>query len=810
MRHGCFLGGLLFALGSAAAPAAGPDAGRPPTPDQVRFFETKVRPLLAEHCFRCHGPDRQKANLRLDAPEALRRGGASGEPAVVPGRPDDSLLLRAVRHQDPAPHMPPKAILSDRQVADLALWVKMGAPYPAVTASPGSGRDFWAFRPPVDPPVPAVKDRAWARGPLDHFVLAKLEAAGLRPAPPADRRTLLRRVTFDLTGLPPAPEEIDAFLKDDSPQAFVRVVDRLLASPAYGERWGRHWLDVARYADSNGLDENVAHGNAWRYRDYVIAAFNADMPYDQFVLEQLAGDLLPAADPASRNRQLIATGFLALGPKVLAEVDEKKMEMDIVDEQIDTVGRTFLGLTVGCARCHDHKFDPIPTEDYYALAGVFKSTKTMESFTKVARWHENPVASPQELAAHAAHGREVARLRDAVQQLSRKAGELVQAAAKPGSAPPRDLEPLFPPETRAELKRLRDELARLEKAAPVLPTAMGVTEGKVADTAVHIRGSCLTLGKVVPRRVPAVVAGSEPPTFDGRQSGRLQLARWLVRRDHPLTARVLVNRVWRWHFGTGLVRSPDNFGRLGEQADNPELLDWLAHRFRDGNGSVKALHRLLLLSSVYQMSSAAEAGARERDPDNRLHGRADVRRLEAEEVRDALLVVSGRLDRTMGGSLLHVKNRAYLFDHTSRDTTRYDSRRRSVYLPVIRNHLYDVFGLFDFPDSTVPNGDRASTTVAPQALFFLNGELPAQAAESLAGLLLADREADDQARVQQLYLRAYGRPATPREMARAQDILRDAEQALRAAEPDAGKRRLRAWACLGQVVLAANEFIYLK
>jgi hypothetical protein len=812
MRHGFVLLTLLTGLSLGLAAAAGGAEERKPTPEQLRFFETNIRPLLAKQCYKCHGPNKHKSDLRLDSLDGMLKGGASGKPAIVAGQPEKSLVIKAVSHQDEALKMPPKEKLSVRQIADLTRWIQMGAPYPRLATGDDSpaGRKFWAFQPPIDPAVPAVRDTAWPQSALDHFVLAKLEAKGLRPAPPADKRTLIRRATFDLTGLPPTPEEINAFLADDSPQAFGRVVDRLLASPRYGERWGRHWLDVARYADSNGLDENVAFGNAWRYRDYVVAAFNRDKPYDLFLLEQLAGDLLPpTGDLAIRHERLTATGFLALGPKVLAEVDEKKMEMDIIDEQIDTVGRAVMGLTLGCARCHDHKFDPIETEDYYALAGVFKSTRTMESFKKIARWYECSLATEQDLARQAAYDRQVAQHKDALQKLVQKANEQLKTTAKPGAKPATNPEASYPAETKVELKRLRDELTRLEKEAPVLPSAMGASEGTVGDTAVHVRGNPVTLGKVVPRRIPRVLAGPDQPVFDGKQSGRLQLARWLVRRDHPLTSRVTVNRIWRWHFGQGLAPSPDNFGKLGGLPENQPLLDWLAYRFVDGRWSIKAMHRLILLSSTYQMSSAYDARAAEVDPQNRLHWRTDVRRLEAEAIRDALLAVSDTLDPAMGGPVLHVPNRGYLFDHTSRDTTRYDSRRRSLYLPVIRNHLYDVFQLFDAPDATVLNGDRATTTVAPQALFMMNSDLAAQASESLAAGLLQRSEADE-ARVQRLYLKAYGRNATGAEVDKAKALLTDCERLLRDRERDAAKRRLQAWTCLTQVIVAANEFIYVQ
>jgi hypothetical protein len=769
---------------------AGPAVGGDPAAD-VDFFEKEVRPLLVAHCHSCHSGAKVKGGLSLDGPEGWLRGGDLG-PAVVPGQPDESLLVAAVRHEDESLKMPPKGKLSPAQVETLTRWVARGAPGPAAVAvrpardgEPGTRPTPWAFRPLTDPAPPAVADAAWPRDGLDRFILAALEAKGLRPAPAADRRTLIRRVAFDLTGLPPTHAEVEHFLNDNAPDAYGRLVDRLLASPHYGERWGRHWLDLARYADSNGLDENVAHGNAWRYRDYVVAAFNADLPYDRFVTEQIAGDLLPPADSVEEtHRRLVATGFLALGPKVLAEVDERKMEMDIVDEQLDTVGKAVLGLTLGCARCHDHKFDPISTADYYGLAGVFKSTRTMETFTKVARWHENSLANEAERSRKAAHDAEVAAKKEAIK------GEKDEDA----------------------LKRLKDELAALEKAAPTLPSAMGATEGTVADVAIHVRGSHLTLGAVVPRRVPESLSGPDAPSFSAAASGRLELARWLVSPGHPLTARVLVNRVWRWHFGRGLVGTPDNFGALGEPPSHPELLDWLARRFEEGGWSLKSLHRRIVLSSTYRMGSAFDAEAARIDPENRLRWRADVRRLEAEAIRDALLAVAGRLDRTMGGSLLTVANRGYFFDHTSRDATGYDSPRRSIYLPVVRNHLYDLFALFDATDASVPSGDRATTTVAPQALLMLNSDLVLDAARALAADLLRDDGAGDAERLATLYERAYGRPPTDAETRRAGAALGAFEAALRSGDAacDAPAARLGAWQALCQAVLAANEFVTIR
>ena len=679
-----------------------------------------------------------------------------------------------------------------------------------------AGEASWAFQRPVDPPLPAVQDVEWAATPLDAFVLAKLEENGLRPAPPADRRTLIRRVTLDLTGLPPTPAEVAARVTDDAPDTFAKVVDRLLASPHYGERWGRHWLDVARYADSNGLDENHAYANAWRYRDYVIAAFSADKPYDQFVTEQLAGDLLPVSDDASlleslHHERLIATGFLALGPKFLAEKDPQKMEMDIIDEQIDTVGRTFMGLTLGCARCHDHKFDPIPTDDYYALAGIFKSTRTMEHFIKFARWYEHPLLTEETRRRNEDIERRLVELEAEIKSLVDAANRELQ---KEGDSLPPQPDRAYPPEVRKQLERMNQQAATLRESSQI-PSTMGATEREVVDVRVHQGGSHLNLGETVARRFPEVLAGRGQRPFDPDRSGRLRLSRWLVAPDHPLTARVMVNRLWRWHFGQGLVRSPDNFGMLGDRPVNQPLLDWLANRFVEGGWSIKAMHRLIVLSRTYQMSDRYDAQAASVDPENRLQWRRGVRRLEAEAIRDMLLAVSGQLDTAMGGSLLKAKNREYVFHINQDDATSYDFRRRSVYLPVVRNNLYDVFSLFDYADASMINGNRPTTTIAPQALFLMNSDFVNKATQQMAsGLLAGDAthaEAPaDTARIQTLYLTAYGRPATLTELARAESFLDRTEDDFAALDSKRLSPQLRAWQLLCQIVVAADEFIYVR
>ena len=821
--------GLLFLL--VAVPLHAADTAG------VEFFEKRIRPLLVERCYECHSAEAKKikGGLRLDTREGLLKGGDAG-PALVPGDPDKSRLIEAVRYKNQDLQMPPKSPLRPEQVRDLEQWVKLGAPDPRTPSAKVAdnkrvinieeGRKFWSFQPLARITPPSVKDGTRAKTPLDQFVLAKLEEKGLKPAPPADKRTLLRRATFDLTGLPPTLLELDVFLADKSPEAFAKVVERLLASPQYGERWGRHWLDVARYADSNGLDENVAFGNAWRYRDYVVNAFNRDKPYDRFLVEQIAGDLLPAPESvAVKHERLTALGFLSIGPKLLAEPDKVKLEMDMIDEQIDTLGRAVMGMTFGCARCHDHKFDPLPTADYYSLAAIFKSTRTMDDLKTIAKWHEPEIATPSDRAMLAAYTQRIVAQKTVVSNFVATANSALLAEKKT-NALPKNPESLYPTNSVAELKRLREALAELEKEAPELPSTMGVTEATniVKAFPIHIRGSHLTLGREVPRAEPQVMQIPIRPQFTEQQSGRLELARWLANPEHPLTARVMVNRLWRWHFGRGLVASTDNFGALGERPSHPELLDWLARRFVDSGWSVKAMHRLIMNSETYQRAALlAEENmgapilsprAREifrptskmagLDPENSLYARFPQRRLEAEEIRDALLFVAGTLDLTMGGKTLPLKNREFVFNHTSKDATSYGSVRRALYLPVIRNHLYDLFEQFDFPDPAVPSGNRTATVVAPQALLMMNSELATSAAESFAKRLSA-AGTDDARRIELAHQLAYSRPARPHELEWARKFLDQFPKtaAVAGTQP-------QAWAAFCQALLAANEFIYLN
>jgi hypothetical protein len=676
-----------------------------------------------------------------------------------------------------------------------------GADEPPITEE---DRQFWAFRAPVDPPLPPVANSAWPRGSIDSFVLAGLEAAGLQPARTADKRTFIRRATFDLHGLPPTPDEVAQFLEDNSDDAFARLIDRLLASPRYGERWGRHWLDLARYSDSNGMDENMAMAEAWRYRDWVVAAFNSDTPYDAFLRDQLAGDLLPSADEATNHARWVATGFLVLGPKMLAEDDPVKMEMDIIDEQIDTIGRAVMGMTLGCARCHDHKFDPISTADYYSLAGIFKSTKTMEHYRVVAQWFERPLAPDAEVARLNAHKAEIERVKAEIRPLEDavKSEQGTAAGAEPKAG--RD-----PTEASAKLAAAKEELAALEKSKPNVPHALAVTDRQAQNLRIHLRGDHMTLGAEVPRRFPRILAGDALPQIAANTSGRLDLANWLTRSDHPLTSRVMVNRIWQGHFGQGLVRSSDNFGRLGEAPDHQPLLDWLTRRFVESDWSIKTMHRLIMTSSAYQMSTDYDGKAAARDPENRLLWRMNRRRLAAEEIRDAILSIGAGLDLKMGGSLLTNKNHTYVTSTASVNDVKYDNMRRSIFLPVVRSSLYDMFGVFDFADPSTANGKRPATTVAPQALFMMNSALVEKQTRAMAEDLLNNNEVDA-LRVRAMYLRAYGRPCSDEEASRGLQFVDQFQSHLTAKNVAAKDARLSAWQALCRALISSNEFIYVN
>jgi hypothetical protein len=660
---------------------------------------------------------------------------------------------------------------------------------------PGNGNgekasDHWAFQAVSDPEPPRVRDQSWVRNGIDHFILAKLESNGIPTPDRASKAILERRLSFALVGLPPAML--------DPKDSFLEQVEELLASPHYGERWGRHWLDVVRYADSNGLDENAAHANAWRYRDYVVRSFNEDKPFDRFITEQVAGDLLSTDGNFSvRRNNLVATGFLALGPKLLAEPDLVKLEMDMIDEQIDVLGRAVLGLTLGCARCHEHKFDPVSTEEYYALAGIFKSTRTMESLKRPAKWVENLLANSEEQKLSKKHQDLIDAQNAVVVAYRERANQNLLASGK-FSKLPKTPKAHYSEQTRKELEKLENILKQFNDSAPQLDYAMGVVEGNVTELPVFLGGDPDALGEIQSRGFPALFAAPETKILDSGGSGRLELAAWLTSSRNPLIARVIVNRIWRWHFGRGIVETTDNFGLLGAKPTHPELLDWLASRFIEEEWSIKALHRLILSSETWRMSSRAHSIASEKDPENRLLSCAPVRRLEAELIRDSLLYLSGELDLALGGSTWSYENRKLVFNHTSEDNTNYLTNRRSIYLPVIRNNVYDLFELFDFPNPNAMSGDRTPSSTPQQALYLMNSPLVQQAALDFSKKGFGT---DPKVRIHLMYQSAFHRDPDVDEIRQA---LRFVDTFPSTSEP------LDKWQAFAQSLICSNEFLFLQ
>jgi hypothetical protein len=797
-----FLSALFSALLSCLARAADP------APSQIQFFENRIRPVLAENCYKCHsvGAEKVKGGLLLDSRDSLLKGGDTG-PAIVPGDPGHSLLIKAVRYTDPDLQMPPKGKqLPDAVIADLEAWVKMGAPDPRTTtmaqkAWTDSSKTHWAWQPLTKPSVPSVQDSAWAKTPVDNFILAKLEEKGLKPNPPTDKRTLIRRATFDLVGLPPTAAEVDAFLKDESPEAFAKVVDRLLASPQYGERWGRHWLDVARYSDTKGQirrqREDPNYPFAWTYRDYVIRSFNEDKPFNLFVIEQLAADKLPAT--ARNPTNLCALGFLTVGDRFM------EMPNDIINDRIDVVTKAFCGLTVSCARCHDHKFDPIPTKDYYSLFGVFSSCVEPKFEPVIAKHLGGPEYSD--------YYKQRMDLEQEKDTLETKLRELRQKRDRDGLR-----------QVLRELRQNQGKVARLELTHPAAPPRAMVVEDvrRPHDSPVLIRGDAGNKGDVAPRHFLEVLSGGYRPPFTNG-SGRLDLAWAIVSKQNPITPRVLVNRIWLHHFGEGFVNTPDDFGMRSEPPSHPRLLDYLASCLQEDGWSIKKLHRLILLSSVYQESSANNSRFAQIDPENRLLWRANIRRLEIEALRDSLLAIGGDLDTTMFGRPVDIESEPF-------------STRRTIYGLVDRSDIADVFINFDFANPDLPTGRRHDTTVPQQALFLMNSPLVIEQAKRLVALPEFQACADDDAKIQFLYRRIYQRPPEPQETKLGSDFVasapvteapRDGDLALRPIMNEGAQGRpgqpgrkgrgiakkrapLKAWEEYAHALLQANEASFVN
>lgn len=946
---------VLLAIACALNAPARADEG-------IDFFEKKVRPLLESRCLDCHSQAKKiKGGLRLDIKDGWVKGGDGG-PAIVPGEPDKSLFITAIRYTDRDLQMPEKQKLPAAEIAIFEEWVKMGAPDPRTGAmakkqegmSLEEGRKFWSYSPVQKPAAPVVKDTAWPHGNLDRFILAKIEAAQTKPAADASPEVLARRLYQNLLGLPPTPEQLDAFVRaaaTNRQAALEKLVDELLASPHFGERFGRHWLDISRFAESSGGGRTLLFKDAWRYRDYVIQAFNDDVPFDRFIREQIAGDLLPAASTADARRQTTATAFLALGPTNFEEQEKQQLRYDIIDEQLETLGRGFLGQTIGCARCHDHKFDPVSQRDYYAMAGILASTRTLFNYTdNVARWIAAPLPAdgPQEVALREHETRltslekdlsvakkELAAASKGVTEATNKPGIPIKAADLPGiiiddsqakivgewkhskhvrsyigegyvhdlnigkgektitftpslpkagryevrlayahldkgratnvrvnilhadgednvfvdqtQVPPIDgrfaslgkyrfekdganfvlitnedsngfvtVDALqFIPEGEAtaaeesrdsaspqraeaaqKVRTMEAEFKKLKKEGPVRDTTMAVRDDdQIADAQIRVRGVEKQRGETVPRGFLTVALRTEAPKLPEAQSGRMELANWIASAENPLTARVFVNRVWSWLFGTGLVRTVDNFGTTGEKPSHPELLDYLATHFVEQGWSVKRLVREIVLSHTWQQAAAKPSAA---DIDNRLFAHANRRRLDAEQIRDTILTVSHQLKADLYGSNIAGAGEIDANNFSAQNIEYgyvFTDLRRSVYTPAFRNKRLELFEAFDFGDINASVGQRNVSTVAPQALYLLNHGFVVEQAKLAAERTFALEESNDD-RITSAFRRTLGRMPSTTELEKCRTFL--------GANPS-----LEAWAQLHQTLFACLDFRYL-
>ncbi|MES2921837.1 MAG: DUF1553 domain-containing protein [Verrucomicrobiota bacterium] len=761
------------------------------TASALEFFEKKIRPILTENCYSCHSANTKAAGgLRVDDVNGLLDGGDDG-PAIVPGDVEKSELIERVAHATGKKRMPRDSDpLTDTQIEDLTTWIRDGAVWPPEKIPdysqqkekyPKLRKSHWAWQPLTKPVVPAVEKTDWPAGDVDRFILAKLGENKLQPVADANPEALLRRITYDLTGLPPSVDEIREFTADPSAERFARTVDRLLASPAFGERWGRHWLDIARYGESTGPSRNIPYPHAWKYRDYVIDAVNRDVPFNRFVQEQVAGDLLPSANDPERDRLLTATGFLALGVKDVNQRFKVRFQMDNVDEQIDTVTRSVLGLTVSCARCHDHKFDPIPTTDYYSLAGIFTSTDDRAGVRSKMGGNGLDYYNPNMLVRltsdlPAPPADEVAKLQKNVDE-TKKAWDEIRGTPEGLKRGPNG-QPTQRP-FRLKYEKAQGELLALTDFAAHGLAVHGVSDSaKIANTRVRIRGQAERLGPEAPRGFLTTFEVPGAPAVNPAQSGRLELAEWLTSAKNPLASRVAVNRIWQHLFGEGIVTTVDNFGVNGDAPSHPELLDHLANRFIDQGWSVKTLVRELVLTRAYRMSSESTPAQVEADPANRLVWRHSPRRMEAEEVRDSILAVSGRLqtarpDEAAVQNLRMVEIRDNGKEAADVLKASNQSLHRSLYLPLLRGVVPKSLEAFDPVTQSLVTGRRDATTVPTQALFMLNSTFVLEQSLALAENVVADPAKSAEQAIAGLYLRALGREATPSEIERDRQFLHD-------------------------------------
>ncbi len=809
-------------------------------------FKDKVQPILEQNCVSCHGAKIQRSGLDLRTEESVLKGGTRGT-AIVPGDPEKSLLFKLITHKE-EPAMPMGGKLSDAEIAVIADWIKQlqpkaiaaAAPESAPVRQPGYGitekdRSFWSFMKPVRSEVPKVKVQSWVKNEIDAFVLAKLEAKGLRPSPAAEPRELLRRVYFDLIGLPPSPEEMAEFLKDPSDAAYQKVVEKLLASQHYGERWGRHWLDLARYADSGGYEFDYDRPHAWRYRDWVIRAFNADLPYDQFIRQQLAGDQLkPAAE--TKPEDLIATGFVRNGPTV-DNADNDQTRADELDDMVSTTSTVFLGLTVGCARCHDHKYDPIPQKDYYRMQAVFFPFKKTEKL----------LVGEEEKKAHAAANKaideelkpwraKVASVEDRVRQklmaekiefhvkLAESAGainaqtreqyrkETEERFRKTVNLQPEEIDEQLTPEEKETRKTFQAVIDTInKKRSKPLPAVMGVTDDENPKQAYLLkRGDVAMKGDPVGPGLPQVVCGESDLNPEYR---RKQLADWIASKDNPLTARVAVNRIWQYHFGKGIVRTPSDFGATGDKPSHPELLDWLATELMAKGWSWKAMHRLMVTSNTYRQSSKFNEKSAAADSENHLFWRYNPRRLEAETIRDSMLAISGKLNKEMFGPGIYPRIDPDIINTGSRPRWPLDAKdneatwRRSVYIFVKRSVLLPMIEVFDCPATTVSGPVRAVSTVSPQALALMNNEFVLQQSGFFAERVAAEAGSDTQKQIAAAFKLALNRQPSEKELAWSSEFLQ--KQAAGYTERKNEKPASAALRDLCHSLFNLNEFLYL-
>lgn len=813
---------LLAVVLVGAAPICAAEPAVQPSPEAVRFFESRVRPVLVDNCFKCHGDKKQRGNLRVDSRAALMSGGDQGA-AVVPGKPEESLLLKAVRYDDDL-KMPPTKKLTKKQIADLAQWVRMGLPWPNSDGPSAASRKrefhinerdhaHWAFQPIKRPPIPAVKHRQWAGNPIDAFILAKLEAKQLSPNPPATKREWIRRVFYDLTGLPPSPHEVEQFVADASPHAYEMLIDRLLASPRYGEKWGRHWLDLVRFAETNSYERDGRKPNAWRYRDYAIRSFNDDKPYDRFLREQLAGDEMPDGGADG----IIATGYYRLGIWDDEPTDRELARYDELDDIVATTGQVFLGLTVDCARCHDHKIDPISQKDYYQLVSFFHN---INPYRNGGPTDERPLGSEQE-NQHAFEQKR-AELQQALTVFEtdfRKLYEQIHGKA----IEPRELPRLIRAEGAKLLGRerfqryaeQRGELRSLLKRKITGDAALCVTErgSQPPDTFVLLRGNPHVKGDRVEPAFPEVLGGVKQvipaPPGGAKTSGRRRvLADWIASPNNPLTARVAVNRIWQYHFGRGIVRSSSNFGLQGDKPTHPELLDWLADEFIRRGWSLKQLHRLILTSNVYRMSSRGNDKAMSVDPSNDLFWRFEMRRLTAEEIRDSILAISGTLNLKMYGPGVYTPIPREVLASQSMPGNGWgtspfeDQCRRSIYVHLKRSLVTPILESFDTAETDRSTAVRFVTTQPTQALALLNSDFLHKQASLFADRLRRDAGTDNDKQVRLALTLATTRPPSDTEVRRGVDLI----AVLRSKDGMSEEAAFR-YFCL--MVLNINEFVYL-